>query len=370
MMASGAAAGRCPVEAEPLSEEEGAGEEVERHSEGGKTPSRSEMKMGMNLGVPGTDKQPQEQEEEKEKEKEQRPRRRGRGSVPDAEPEQNSEADMTSQLSSLRVSEESEKCQMEPGNRPQNARLVTEETQGNSRESSKIPLGQTMEAEDEQLQQDAKDNKGCEITATALAAYRVRKVSSDSVIIQSDHGGPEKLPADPLEGPGRVVPVIDAAATWISTELNEFKEKIRREKAGVMKVNRGNVVTVRVPTHPEGNSVCWDFATDTYDIGFGVYFEWTPVTDTEITVLVSESSDEEDEEETEAPPVQGDIERGKDFFRSELEEILPVYRKDSHLEVQSGSHKYPGQGVYLLKFDNSYSIWRHKTLYYQVNYSS
>ncbi|GCC38372.1 hypothetical protein chiPu_0016886 [Chiloscyllium punctatum] len=366
MMASGAAAGRCPVEAEPMSEEEGAGEEVERHSEGGKTPSRSEMKMGMNLGVPGTDKQPQEQEEEKE----QRPRRRGRVSVPDAESEQNSEADMTSQLSSLRVSEESEKCQMEPGNRPQNARLVTEETQGNSTESSKIPLGQTMEAEDEQLQQDVKDNKGCEITATALAAYRVRKVSSDSVIIQSDHGGPEKLPADPLEGPGRVVPVIDAAATWISTELNEFKEKIRREKAGVMKVNRGNVVTVRVPTHPEGNSVCWDFATDTYDIGFGVYFEWTPVTDTEITVLVSESSDEEDEEETEAPPVQGDIERGKDFFRSELEEILPVYRKDSHLEVQSGSHKYPGQGVYLLKFDNSYSIWRHKTLYYQVNYSS
>ncbi|XP_048455821.1 protein TMED8 [Rhincodon typus] len=357
-MASGAAAGRCPLEAEPPLEEE---VEVERHSEVGRTLCRSGMKMGMNLGVPGADKQPQAEEEKVQ---------RSRGPVPDAQLEQNSKTDMTSQLSSLHVSEGSEKCQMEPGNRPQNVRLVTEDTQGNSRESSTIPVRQTSESGDEQPQQDVKDNKGCEISATALAAYRVRKVSSDSVIIQSDHGGPEKLPADPLEGPGRVVPVIDAAATWISTEMNEFKEKIRREKAGVMKVNRGNVVTVRVPTHPEGNSVCWDFATDTYDIGFGVYFEWTPVTNTEITVLVSESSDEEDEDETEAPPVQGDIERGKDFCRSELEEILPVYRKDSHLEVQSGSHKYPGQGVYLLKFDNSYSIWRHKTLYYQVNYSS
>ncbi|XP_069771912.1 protein TMED8 isoform X2 [Narcine bancroftii] len=221
-------------------------------------------------------------------------------------------------------------------------------------------------------QQHAQESKPCEVTATALAAYRVRKVSSDAVIIQSDHGGPEKLPPDPLEGPGRVVPVIDAAATWISTELEEFKDKVRGEKAGgVMTVRRGNVVTVRVPTRPDGTCICWDFATDTYDIGFGVYFEWTSVTDTEITVLVSESSDEEDEEDTEAPPVQGDIERGtKDFSCSDLEEILPVYRKDSHLEVQSGSHKYPGQGVYLLKFDNSYSIWRHKTLYYQVNNSS
>jgi hypothetical protein len=30
---------------------------------------------------------------------------------------------------------------------------------------------------------------------------------------------------------------------------------------------------------------------------------------------------------------------------------------------------YPGQGVYLLKFDNSYSLWRSKTLYYRVYYT-
>jgi len=30
---------------------------------------------------------------------------------------------------------------------------------------------------------------------------------------------------------------------------------------------------------------------------------------------------------------------------------------------------YPGRGVYLLKFDNSYSLWRSKTLYYRVYYT-
>jgi hypothetical protein len=46
-----------------------------------------------------------------------------------------------------------------------------------------------------------------------------------------------------------------------------------------------------------------------------------------------------------------------------------VYRRDCHEEVYAGSHTYPGQGVYLLKFDNSYSLWRSKTLYYRVYYT-
>lgn len=72
-----------------------------------------------------------------------------------------------------------------------------------------------------------------------------------------------------------------------------------KEKSAKMVVKRGEVVTVRVPTHPDGKRVCWEFATDDYDIGFGVYFDWTTVTSTAITVQVSESSDEEDEEEEE-----------------------------------------------------------------------
>lgn len=71
------------------------------------------------------------------------------------------------------------------------------------------------------------------------------------------------------------------------------------------------------------------------------------------------------------PVVPGDVEKGsKSVANSNLGEILPVYRQDSHLAVQSGSHEFPGEGTYQLKFDNSYSLWRNKTLYYRVYYSA
>lgn len=72
------------------------------------------------------------------------------------------------------------------------------------------------------------------------------------------------------------------------------------------------------------------------------------------------------------PVVPGDVEKGsKSVANSNLGEILPVYRQDSHLAVQGGSHEFPrDDGTYLLKFDNSYSLWRNKTLYYRVYYSA
>lgn len=71
------------------------------------------------------------------------------------------------------------------------------------------------------------------------------------------------------------------------------------------------------------------------------------------------------------PIPNGDVEKGsKSQANSNLVEILPVYRQDSHLSVFGGSHDFPGDGTYLLKFDNSYSLWRNKTLYYRVYYSA
>lgn len=71
------------------------------------------------------------------------------------------------------------------------------------------------------------------------------------------------------------------------------------------------------------------------------------------------------------PVSNGDVEKGsKAQSNSNVAEILPVYRQDSHLSVNGGSHDFPGEGTYLLKFDNSYSLWRNKTLYYRVYYSA
>uniref|UniRef100_A0A1A8RXD9 Transmembrane emp24 protein transport domain containing 8 n=1 Tax=Nothobranchius rachovii TaxID=451742 RepID=A0A1A8RXD9_9TELE len=168
------------------------------------------------------------------------------------------------------------------------------------------------------------------------------------------------------------MPPLPPPTTWTSAALKELKAKLRPEKDSVVTVYRGDIMTVHVPTVPEAKKVCWEFATDGYDIGFGIYFDWTPVTSRSITVHISESSDDEDEEEElEGPLGNDDIEKGsKSQTNSNLSEILPVYRQDSHLSVQGGSHDFPGEGTYLLKFDNSYSLWRNKTLYYRVYYSA
>ncbi|XP_008334849.1 protein TMED8 [Cynoglossus semilaevis] len=168
------------------------------------------------------------------------------------------------------------------------------------------------------------------------------------------------------------MPDLSPPTTWTSASLKELKAKLQQEKDSVVTVYRGDIMTVHVPTVPEAKKVCWEFATDGYDIGFGIYFDWSPVTSQSITVHISESSDDEDEEEElEGPVRNGDVEKGsKTQTNSNLAELLPVYRQDSHLTVFGGSHDFPGEGTYLLKFDNSYSLWRNKTLYYRVYYSA
>ncbi|XP_036398812.1 Golgi resident protein GCP60 [Megalops cyprinoides] len=165
--------------------------------------------------------------------------------------------------------------------------------------------------------------------------------------------------------PPPMAPVITAPSMWTRPQIKDFKEKIRQDTDSVITVGRGEVVTVRVPTHEEGSYLFWEFATDHYDIGFGVFFEWTDSPNTAVSVHVSESSDEDEDEEA-----QSEEEKAKkNSSKPQVDEIVPVYRRDCHEEVYAGSHQYPGQGVYLLKFDNSYSLWRSKNVYYRVYYT-
>lgn len=167
-------------------------------------------------------------------------------------------------------------------------------------------------------------------------------------------------------GPKESLPVIAAPSMWTRPQIKDFKEKIRQDADSVITVGRGEVVTVRVPTHEEGSYLFWEFATDNYDIGFGVYFEWTDSPNTAVSVHVSESSDDDEEEEEN---VTSEEKAKKNATKPLLDEIVPVYRRDCHEEVYAGSHQYPGRGVYLLKFDNSYSLWRSKAVYYRVYYT-
>ncbi|XP_038192545.1 protein TMED8 isoform X2 [Arvicola amphibius] len=216
-----------------------------------------------------------------------------------------------------------------------------------------------------------------------MAKYQAPQRPEDTVMIQSEHTGAVDVLATDLEsadllGDHRKVspPLMAPPCIWTFAKVKEFKSKLGKEKNSRLVVKRGEVVTIRVPTHPEGKRVCWEFATDDYDIGFGVYFDWTPVTSTDITVQVSDSSEDEDEEEEEEEEIEepvpvGDVERGsRSSLRGRYGEVMPVYRRDSHRDVQAGSHDYPGEGIYLLKFDNSYSLLRNKTLYFHIYYTS
>ncbi|XP_044520897.1 protein TMED8 [Gracilinanus agilis] len=219
-----------------------------------------------------------------------------------------------------------------------------------------------------------------------MTKYPVLKGSGDVVMIQSDTGDPgtvdalsTELESADLLGEQRKVstPPLSPPSIWTFAKMKEFKTKMSKVKNSRLVVKRGEVVTVRVPTHPDGKRLFWEFATDNYDIGFGVYFDWTPVTSTAVTVHVSESSDEDEDDEEDGEggieglvPI-GDVEMGsKSSLRNRYGEIMPVYRRDSHRDVQAGCHDYPGEGIYLLKFDNSYSLLRNKTLYYHVYYTS
>lgn len=93
--------------------------------------------------------------------------------------------------------------------------------------------------------------------------------------------------------------MIAAPSMWTRPQIKDFKEKIRQDVDSVITVGRGEVVTVRVPTHEEGSYLFWEFATDHYDIGFGVLFEWTDSTNASVSVHVSESSDEDEDEDGE-----------------------------------------------------------------------
>jgi len=107
------------------------------------------------------------------------------------------------------------------------------------------------------------------------------------------------------------------------------------------------------------------------------FFEWTETEETEVSVHISDSEDEDLDDEYNEDDENGDPENGGTGSTRALMDkgpptsvIIPIFRRDCHQEVYAGTHTYPGRGVYLLKFDNTYSLWRSKTLYYRVYYTS
>lgn len=107
-------------------------------------------------------------------------------------------------------------------------------------------------------------------------------------------------------------------------------------------------------------------ATDYYDIGFGVFFEWWNLKIHRVTVHVSDSEDEDEDElligrrgGAERPEEEGSESGGKrDIFLLIIGPYLMYcsnIQTDCHEEVYAGCQlSLPGSLP--LKFDNSYSL--------------
>ncbi|XP_013103104.2 Golgi resident protein GCP60 [Stomoxys calcitrans] len=173
--------------------------------------------------------------------------------------------------------------------------------------------------------------------------------------------------------------LIQPAKIWTRPDIEDFKVEVSAgDGDGVITIGHGDTVTVRVPTNLNGKSIFWEFATDSYDIGFGIYFEWSKPVTQEVTVHVSDSDDDDEFLDEDYLSTNEDLECGSmandrsnlnnSPLKPPISIIVPIYRRECFNEVYVGSHTYPGEGVYLLKFDNSYSIWRSKKLYYRVYY--
>lgn len=174
--------------------------------------------------------------------------------------------------------------------------------------------------------------------------------------------------------------ILEPAKMWTRPDIDEFKADVSQgEGDGVLHLDHGEVVTVRVPTMVNGKSIFWEFASDNYDIGFGLFFEWSKPTTTEVVVHETDSETGDFDNDDDIQSINEDLESGSAKIEQEsLDEgstskpyvsiIVPVYRRDCYNEVYVGSHTYPGEGVYLLKFSNSYSFFRSKTIYYRIYY--
>lgn len=91
---------------------------------------------------------------------------------------------------------------------------------------------------------------------------------------------------------------INNAQMWTRKDLVAFKESVQAEGGdGIIKIGHGKIATIRIPTHDDGSCLYWEFATDYYDIGFGLFFEWNSSPDNQMSIYVNESEEDEEEEE-------------------------------------------------------------------------
>lgn len=92
-------------------------------------------------------------------------------------------------------------------------------------------------------------------------------------------------------------------------------------------VRHGGQLKLEYNVEQIGSILHWYFRTEGFDIGFGVYHKQ---------------------------------------LDNKLEEVIALDKRESHLMAEDGSHVCTEKGIYVVKFDNSYSWTKSKRLHYQI----
>lgn len=180
-----------------------------------------------------------------------------------------------------------------------------------------------------------------------------------SLAAKKASSGDQRRPAPPIPGAPASNPLASSTAILKPLSDNDklsveaFKKLVVTTPSAMLIVSRGEVVRVKIP-NPGGEPrrIVWQFMTEAYDIGFGLEYE--------ASALPDPSSPRK------AVPAAGETSTSPGEL--ETRAILPVVRCDVAQQVLMGSHTCDATGSWLLLFDNSYSYFRSKTIYYHVEY--
>ncbi|CAJ1069387.1 SEC14-like protein 2 isoform X2 [Xyrichtys novacula] len=111
------------------------------------------------------------------------------------------------------------------------------------------------------------------------------------------------------------------------------RDHVKVDYEQCMTVNRGSTQQMDYEILFPGCVLRWQFATEGADIGFGVFMK---------------------------------AKKGERKKAAQMEEILPSQRYNSHLVPEDGSLTCEHPGVYVLRFDNTYSIFQAKRVSFSV----
>ncbi len=196
--------------------------------------------------------------------------------------------------------------QQYPGNREQQDILISQLQEQHYQQYMQQMLEQQLQKTHQQNTNRYKSANSQSSTMNSTNSLQSNTFPSETLRLQHNfsEGGDQNNHLDynqtgsESESEDESVGPIAGASMWTRKDINMFKESIRSEGGdGIIKVGHGEIVTVRVPTHQDGTCIFWEFSTDSYDIGFGLLFEWTKNPGNQVSVHISESEDEEEDEE-------------------------------------------------------------------------